>query len=169
MRVCAMAKIVELETELLYCLAYSPDLTPNDPFLFPNLKNWLNGRWFTSTADSIAQTNEYFAKLCNFFWRFKYFGKTCVQVGWAKRRLLWKINKTYFKKQRFLFFLRTYWTTLVIAYLFFFLMPSIAPGSIDCCIFFAKNHQAKAKGRYLFYIFFITYLTSSLLHGFTTP
>lgn len=79
MRTCAVsnAKIVELEMELLYYLAYSPDLTPSDPFLFPNLKKWLNGGWFTSIADTIAQTNEYFAKLIIN----KYFGKTCVQVG----------------------------------------------------------------------------------------
>ncbi|XP_076667941.1 histone-lysine N-methyltransferase SETMAR-like [Andrena cerasifolii] len=42
--VITMAKINELKFELLPHAPYSPDLTPSDYFLFPNLKKWLGGK-----------------------------------------------------------------------------------------------------------------------------
>ena len=51
-----MAKIIELKFELLEHPPYSPDLAPSDFFLFPNLKKWLGGQWFTSNEEVIAQT-----------------------------------------------------------------------------------------------------------------
>ena len=43
-------------------LQHSPDLTPSDSFLFPNLKKWLGGQRFTSN-EVIAQTDSYFVDL----------------------------------------------------------------------------------------------------------
>ncbi|EZA50295.1 Histone-lysine N-methyltransferase SETMAR, partial [Ooceraea biroi] len=49
----------ELQYELLPHPPYSPDLTPCDIFLFPNLKSWLGGQKFSSNEEVIA-VNEYF-------------------------------------------------------------------------------------------------------------
>src|SRR5436190_12976832 len=46
--VIAMAKINELNFELLPHAPYSPDLAPSDYFLFPNLKKWLGGKRFAN-------------------------------------------------------------------------------------------------------------------------
>ena len=46
--VVVMAKIHELSYELLPHPPYSPDLSPCDYFLFPNLKKWLGGKRFDS-------------------------------------------------------------------------------------------------------------------------
>ena len=53
----SMAKIMELKFELLQ---HPPDLSPNDFFLFPNLKKWLVGQQFTSNEEVIAQWDAYF-------------------------------------------------------------------------------------------------------------
>lgn len=59
----AMAKIHELRYELLPHPPYSTDLTPCDFLLFPNLKNWLGGKRFTSNEEAINETNAYFEEL----------------------------------------------------------------------------------------------------------
>ena len=41
----------------------SPDLTPSDYFLFPNLKKWFGGKRFYSNDEIISQTNTYFEDL----------------------------------------------------------------------------------------------------------
>ena len=58
----ATAKLVELRYELLPHSPYSPDLTPCDFFLFPNMKKWLGGKRFTSNEEVIAATEVYSAK-----------------------------------------------------------------------------------------------------------
>ena len=58
-----MAKFQELRYELLPHSPYSPDLTPSDYFLFPNLKKWLGGKRFYSNDEIISQTNTYFEEL----------------------------------------------------------------------------------------------------------
>ena len=55
-----MAKFHELRYELLPHPPYSPDLAPNDYFLFPNLKKWIGGKRFYSNDEIISQTNTYF-------------------------------------------------------------------------------------------------------------
>jgi hypothetical protein len=47
-------KLADLYFEVLKYPAYSPDFAPSDCYLFPNLKNHLKGRTFSSTlaADS---------------------------------------------------------------------------------------------------------------------
>ena len=59
----ATAKLVELSYELLPHPPYSPDLTPCDFFLFPNLKKSLAGQKFESNEEVIAATEAYFADL----------------------------------------------------------------------------------------------------------
>jgi len=57
----AVAKLHELRFELLP--PYSPDLSPSDFFLFPNMKKWLAGKKFTLNAEIIAETDAYFGGL----------------------------------------------------------------------------------------------------------
>ena len=44
--------------EILQHLSYSPDLAPNDFFLFPEMKNPLWGRQFNNTDDDINEVEE---------------------------------------------------------------------------------------------------------------
>ena len=57
------AKFHELCYELVPHPTYSPDLAPNDYFLFPNLKKWLGGKRFYSNDEIISQTNTYLVDL----------------------------------------------------------------------------------------------------------
>lgn len=50
----AVAKFNELDTNLLPYLSYSPDLTPSDCFLFPNLQNWRSGKEFGFNNEIIS-------------------------------------------------------------------------------------------------------------------
>jgi len=59
----AKAKLVELGYKLLHHPPYSPDLTPCDFFLFPNLKKSLAGQNFASNEEIVAATQAYFADL----------------------------------------------------------------------------------------------------------
>ena len=56
----ATAKLFHLRYEILPHPPYSPDLTPSEYFLFPNVKIWLKGKIFSSNEEIIAATNEYF-------------------------------------------------------------------------------------------------------------
>ncbi|KAF7276706.1 hypothetical protein GWI33_009901 [Rhynchophorus ferrugineus] len=55
-----MAKIHELGFQLLPRPPYSPDQSPSDYFLFPNLKRMLAGKTFSSNEEVIAETDAYF-------------------------------------------------------------------------------------------------------------
>ena len=58
--VIAMAKLNELQFELLPHAPYSPDLAPSDYFLFPYLKKWLSGQRFSNDEEAISAVNGYF-------------------------------------------------------------------------------------------------------------
>ncbi|GFV80980.1 mariner Mos1 transposase [Trichonephila clavipes] len=58
----AMAKIHELQFELLDHPPYSPDLAPGDFFLFPHLKIVLGRQRFLSNEEAITFVNNYFAE-----------------------------------------------------------------------------------------------------------
>ena len=58
-----MAEFLELRFELLPHPPYSPDLAPNDYFLFPNLKKWLGGKRFYFNDEIISQIKTYFEDL----------------------------------------------------------------------------------------------------------
>jgi histone-lysine N-methyltransferase SETMAR len=45
-------KLADLHFEILKHPAYSPDLAPSDYYLFPNLKERLKGRKFSSTEEA---------------------------------------------------------------------------------------------------------------------
>jgi hypothetical protein len=47
---------------------FSPDLAPSDYYLFPNMKKWLAGRRCYSNKEVIAETNAYFAELCQSYY-----------------------------------------------------------------------------------------------------
>ena len=55
-----MSKVHDLGFELLLQPPYSPDLSPSDFFLFPNLKIWHRGKRFPSDEEVIAAVDEYF-------------------------------------------------------------------------------------------------------------
>lgn len=57
------AKLNELRYEIAPHPLYSPDLSPSDFFLFPNLKKWLVGKRFTSNEMVIAGTEAFFEGL----------------------------------------------------------------------------------------------------------
>src|SRR5436190_22178427 len=58
--VIAVAKINELNFELLPHAPYSPDLAPSDYFLFPNLKKWLGGKRFANNEEVESAVDGYF-------------------------------------------------------------------------------------------------------------
>jgi histone-lysine N-methyltransferase SETMAR len=58
-----MAKINELQFELLPHAPYSPDLAPSDYFLFPNLKKWLGGKRFANNEEVQSAVDGYFEEL----------------------------------------------------------------------------------------------------------
>jgi len=58
-----MAKIKELQFELLEHPPYSPDLALSDFWLFPHLKKFLRGKRFSSNEEVIAAIKDYFAGL----------------------------------------------------------------------------------------------------------
>jgi histone-lysine N-methyltransferase SETMAR len=58
-----MAKINELQFELLPHTPYSPDLAPSDYFLFPNLKKWLGCKRFAINEEVQSAVDGYFAEL----------------------------------------------------------------------------------------------------------
>lgn len=55
-----MAKLHELDFELLPNPPYSPDLAPGDFFLFSDLKRMLAGKKFSADEEVIAETEAYF-------------------------------------------------------------------------------------------------------------
>jgi len=59
----AMAKLEQLRFELVAHPLYSPDLASSDYYLFPNLKQWLQGKRFISNEEVIAETEAYFENL----------------------------------------------------------------------------------------------------------
>ena len=59
----AMAKLEQLRFELVAHPPYSPDLASSDYYLFPNLKQWLQGKRFISNEEVIAETEAYFENL----------------------------------------------------------------------------------------------------------
>ena len=56
----AMLKLYELSFELLPRPPYSPNLAPNDYWLFADLKRKLQGKRFGSNEEMIAETEAYF-------------------------------------------------------------------------------------------------------------
>ena len=55
-----MAKLHELHFELLLHPPYSPDLAPNNYWLFVDLKRMLEGKRFGSNEEVISETKAYF-------------------------------------------------------------------------------------------------------------
>jgi len=76
------AKLMELEFQLIPHPPYSPDLFPLDYYLFPNMKKWLAGRRFYSNEEVIAETNAYFADLCQSYYLE---GINKLEKRWTKR------------------------------------------------------------------------------------
>lgn len=81
----ATAKLVELRFEILPHAPYSPDLAPFDFFLFPNMKNWLGGKRFSSNEEVIAETNDYFDAFDSSYYsdgikRLEYRWNKCIEV-----------------------------------------------------------------------------------------
>ncbi|XP_033232192.1 uncharacterized protein LOC117183121 [Belonocnema kinseyi] len=61
--VVAMAKIHNLDCELLPHPECSPDVAPSNYFLFPNMKKWLGSKRFGSNEEVITEANAYFEGL----------------------------------------------------------------------------------------------------------
>lgn len=58
----AVAKIHELQFELVDHPPYSPDLSPSDFFLFPKLKLWLGGQRLSSNEEIVSSVDAYFVE-----------------------------------------------------------------------------------------------------------
>jgi histone-lysine N-methyltransferase SETMAR len=54
-------KLADFHFEVLNHPAYSPDLSPSDYYLIPNLKKHLEGRKFSSTEEATLAANGWFA------------------------------------------------------------------------------------------------------------
>ena len=55
-----LVKLNELRFELLPYPPYSPDMAPNDYWLFADLKKMVQGKRFGSNEEVIAETEAYF-------------------------------------------------------------------------------------------------------------
>lgn len=77
----ALAKLNQLEFELIHHPPNSPDLAPCDFFLFPNLKKWLSGKKFLSNAEVIDAVDAYFNNIEQ-----SYFtdGMTSLEKRWTQ-------------------------------------------------------------------------------------
>lgn len=77
----ATAKLVQLKFEMVPHPPYSPDLSPSDYFLFPNMKKWLGGKRFTSNSEIIEAVNSYFEDFDS-----SYFlqGMQMIETRWTK-------------------------------------------------------------------------------------
>ena len=64
-----MAKLHELDFELLLHPSYSPDLAPSDNWLFANLKRMLQGKRFVSNEEVISESEAYFKTKDKFFYK----------------------------------------------------------------------------------------------------
>ena len=65
---------------MLNHLLYSPDLAPSDYYLFPNLKKFLVGEYFTLNEEAIEAMDRHFAdKLESFY----YDGIKLLQKCWT--------------------------------------------------------------------------------------
>ena len=81
------AKLDQLRFELVAHPSYSPDLTPSDYYLFPNLK--LQGKRFTSNEEVITETEAYFEGLDVSYYRKgnQNVGKSLYQVYRPRKQL----------------------------------------------------------------------------------
>jgi histone-lysine N-methyltransferase SETMAR len=79
--VLAMGKLRDLHYELLEHSPYSPDLAPSDFFLFPKLKLFLAGEYFSSNHEAIAVVEGYFAYLTENHYRG---GLIVLELRWKK-------------------------------------------------------------------------------------
>jgi hypothetical protein len=53
--------LADLQCEILKHAAYSPDLAPSYYYIFPNLKEHLKGRKFSSTEEATSAADGWFA------------------------------------------------------------------------------------------------------------
>jgi hypothetical protein len=91
-KILAMGKLRYLHYELLEHPLYSPDLTPSDFHLFPKLKLFLTGQYFSSNQEAIAAVEGYFADLTKNHYR----GRTMVmEHHWNK---CIRLKEDYVKK-----------------------------------------------------------------------
>ena len=64
-----IAKIQELGYELVLHPPHSPDLAPNDYFLFSDLKRMLTGKKFSLDEEVIAETEAFFEAKDNYYYK----------------------------------------------------------------------------------------------------
>ena len=64
-----IVKLNELSFELFPHPPYSPDLAPNDYWLFADLKKILQGKRFGSNEEVIAETEDYFVSKDESFYK----------------------------------------------------------------------------------------------------
>lgn len=81
-----VAKLNELDFELIPHAPNSPDLGPSNFFLFPNMKKWLAGKRFSSTTEIINETNSYFDGLDNSYYmdgikKLEYRWNKCIELN----------------------------------------------------------------------------------------
>ena len=96
----AAAKLHKLHYELLPHPPYSPDLTPCDFFLLPSMKTWLIRKKLSSNKEFIDETKAYFNEFDESYYLrgFKEMGETLGKVCRPKRKLRWKIKKSFNEK-----------------------------------------------------------------------
>jgi len=79
----------ELGYELIPHPPHSPDLTPCDFFLFPNLKTWLGGKKFSSNEEVIIH-QWVFCRLWDSLLQMTIKRELCVLSGW---NLAWRVRR----------------------------------------------------------------------------
>lgn len=61
-------KLNKLKFDLLHYPLYFPHLAPGDYYLFPNFKNWFQGKRFTSNVEFKYETDAFFGVLDNIYY-----------------------------------------------------------------------------------------------------
>ena len=72
---------------------YSPDLAPNDFFLFPTIKNKLRGQRFTSTEEAVNVFKNNVLRVLPLEW------KNCFDKWFERMQKCIDLKGKYFEKQ----------------------------------------------------------------------
>jgi hypothetical protein len=79
--------------ELMSHPAYSPDLAPNDFFLFPCIKNKLRGRKFSTPEEAVHAFKTHVLEVPQMEW------KKCFQNWFQRMQKCINLHGDYFEKQ----------------------------------------------------------------------
>lgn len=85
--------LIHQNVELMSHCPYSPDLSPNDFFLFPQVKNKMRGERFSTPEDAVEAYKSHVLAIPHSEW------KKCFENWFERMRKCTKLKGEYFEKQ----------------------------------------------------------------------